>query len=59
MEYGIKVRGSWMNFLSEYNNSRRIMTFRTKEDAEAYAESLEIPNYIVEVYNDSTASKQI
>jgi len=54
MEYGIKVNGSWMHFLSEYNNNRKTMTFKTKEEAEMYAESVELSTYSVEEYNAST-----
>ena len=56
MEYGIKVRGSWMHFLSEYNNSKKITTFKTHEEAQLYAESLELPNYVIEEYNATTTS---
>lgn len=57
MEYGIKVRGSWMHFLSEYNNSKKTMTFKTKEEAEMYAESIELPNYVIEEFNATTTSR--
>jgi hypothetical protein len=57
MEYGIKVNGSWMHFLSEYNNNKKTMTFKTKEEAEMYAESVELSTYTVEVYNASFASR--
>jgi len=53
MEYGIKVNGSWMHFLSEYNNNRKTMTFKTKEEAEMYAESVELITYSVEEYDAS------
>jgi hypothetical protein len=56
MEYGIKVNGAWMHFISEYHNNRKVTTFKTKEEAEVYAEGLEIPNYIIEKYNDTAAS---
>lgn len=57
MEYGIKINGSWMHFLSEYHNNRKTMTFKTKEEAEIYAESLELPNYVIEEYNDTHAAR--
>jgi hypothetical protein len=57
MEYGIKVNGAWMHFISEYHNNRQITTFKSKEEAKVYAEGLEIPNYVIEEYNASIASR--
>jgi hypothetical protein len=57
MEYGIKVNGSWMHFLSEYNNNKKTMTFKTIEEAQMYAESVELTTYTVEVYNATTTSR--
>ena len=57
MEYGIKVNGSWMHFLSEYNNNKKITTFKTRDEAQVYAESLELPNYVIEAYNAPVASR--
>ena len=56
MEYGIKVNGSWMHFISEYHNNRKVTTFKTKEEASVYAEGLEIPDYVIEEYNATTTS---
>jgi hypothetical protein len=51
MEYGIKINGSWIHFLSEYNNNKRTMTFKTREEAKMYAESFEFTTYSVEEYD--------
>ena len=56
MEYGIKVNGAWMHFISEYHNNRKVTTFKTKEEASIYAEGLEIPNYVIEEYNATATS---
>ncbi len=54
MEYGIKLpSGAWIEFLSEYNNNKKILTFNSKEDAEIHAQNLELKNFIVEIYNDT------
>lgn len=54
MQYGIKLSGGdWMQFLSEYHNTPRALTFNTHEDAELYAQNLELKSYVVEVYNDT------
>lgn len=54
MEYGIKLNnGAWIQFLSEYHNNKRTMTFKTQESAEIYAQDLELKNYVIEVYNDT------
>lgn len=56
MEYGIKINGSWMHFLSEYNNNKRTMTFKTRDEAEMYAESLELKKFTIEEYNATATS---
>jgi hypothetical protein len=33
-----------------------VTTFKTKEEAEVYAEGLEIPNYVIEEYNATATS---
>lgn len=54
MQYGIKLAdGAWLQFLSEYNNSKRSLTFTTAEEAEVYAQNLELKNFIIEEYNDT------
>lgn len=54
MEYGIKLNnGSWIEFLSEYHNNKRKLTFRTVEEAEIYAQNLELKNFVIEAHDDT------
>ncbi len=53
MEFGIKLlNGSWIEFLSEYHNNKRVITFRNRDEAELYAQNIELNNYVIEEYND-------
>lgn len=60
MQYGIKLgSGDWMQFLSEYHNTPRALTFNTSESAELYAQDLELKNYVIEVYNDTKSTLRL
>lgn len=57
MEYGIRLNdGSWMQFLSEYHNNKKTLTFRTHEEAEIYAQNVELKNFVIEAYDDSKST---